>query len=152
MKYLFCFIAIGLTVGCNTEVNELDKLEGLVGDWRAQMEENIIVSEHWTRIDKNTFHGASYFINRGDTTLSEEMTIEKVGDQIQFATILSNDEGQVVFPLKIVENDRFVFEKLKNEYPQRIIYKVPTKDSLHAYIEGNLNGEATKLDFFFKKN
>ena len=152
MKHsLFFILTIALTA-CQGKKNPLDELNPIIGDWHAQMEDHIIVSENWVRNHENSLSGTSYFINRGDTTLSEAMTIEWVNDQLQFSTLLSNEESEVVFPLKSFENGTFVFENLRNEYPQRIIYHVPTKDSLHAYIEGDLNGEPTRLDFNFKRN
>ena len=46
----------------------------------------------------------------------------------------------------------FTFENAKHDFPSRISYTNPVKDSIHAWIEGTVNGEARKSDFYYKRN
>jgi len=67
------------------------------------------------------------------------------------ATANQNDEKPVTFKLVSSENGQFTFENKDNDFPERIIYTNPVKDSLHAWIEGSVNGEAKRIDFSFSR-
>jgi len=44
-----------------------------------------------------------------------------------------------------------VFENLRHDFPQRIIYRRVSEDSLIARIEGMINGAKRSIDFPYRK-
>lgn len=44
-----------------------------------------------------------------------------------------------------------VFENAKHDFPQRVIYRLDSKDALSARIEGRNNGKDMAMDFSMKR-
>ncbi len=122
LKYLVTLLAFmlsGLAVSAkNTEPN----LSKLTGDWI--MEENgRWTRERWdiasaTGIEGNALSGVG---NKQD--FSEKMRIAKDGKG-DFVLLVKLDGAKSETPFKLVSTDyqQMMFENLKNDYPQRIIY------------------------------
>ena len=74
------------------------------------------------------------------------------GEIFYIPTVKNENNGQVVlFKLITSHNNEVVFEKKAHDFPQRILYKNPVKDSLYARVEGMDKGEFKKEEFFMKR-
>jgi hypothetical protein len=62
-----------------------------------------------------------------------------------------NKEQAVTFSSIEMNNDTFVFENKKHDYPNRIVYKKIREDSLVATIFGTQKGKPVSEDFPMKK-
>ncbi len=43
-----------------------------------------------------------------------------------------------------LENSTYTFETKEDDFPQRVIYILPENNTLHAWIEGDVNGQVKK--------
>ena len=93
-------------------------------------------------------------LNKKKVVFAETMALEQKADSLLLtvATANQNDKKPVTFKMISSENGQFTFENKDHDFPQRIIYTNPAKDSLHAWIEGIVNGESKKVDFYFSRN
>ncbi len=88
-----------------------------------------------------------------ETVFAETMALEQKGENVLLTvvTVNQNDEKPVTFKMISSEKGLVTFENKEHDFPQRITYSNPAKDSLHAWIEGTVNGEPKKIDFHFSK-
>ena len=84
---------------------------------------------------------------------AETMALEKKGEDLVLtvATANQNDAKPITFKMISLEKEKVTFENKSHDFPQRIVYTNPVKDSLHAWIEGEVEGELKKVDFQFSK-
>ena len=80
----------------------------------------------------------------------------------EFLRIGSTDDGTVYFasprsrpptPFKLVELDgkRVVFENKQHDFPQRILYWLDDKGSMHARTEGTLKGKLESEEWTWER-
>lgn len=131
---------------------KIDELQWLLGTWTSEAGEEFS-QETWSKEDNNTFTAFSFSQVEDETIFAETMALEQKGENLLLtvATANQNDEKPVTFNLVSSENGKFTFENKDHDFPQRIIYTNPAKDSLHAWIEGTVKGEAKKVDFYFSR-
>jgi hypothetical protein len=51
-----------------------------------------------------------------------------------------------------LEKTKVVFENKAHDFPQPIVYTNPKRDSIHAWVEGMVEEELKKSDFYFSWN
>ena len=167
MKKYFLFILFPLLLNScknNSEVEKseteivakssekIDELQWLLGTWINQKGEEFS-QETWSQESPSSFTAFSFTQVGKETVFAETMALEQKADSLLLtvATAKPEQEKPVTFKLISSENGQFTFENKNHDFPQRIIYTNPAKDSLHAWIEGTLNGEAKKVDFSFSR-
>ena len=140
-----------------TEITEenfekINQLQWLLGTWTNESGDEFS-QETWSKENASSFTGFSFTQVGKQTVFSETMALEQKRDSLLLtvATANQNDEKPVTFKLVSSENGQFTFENKDNDFPERIIYTNPVKDSLHAWIEGSVNGEAKRIDFSFSR-
>jgi hypothetical protein len=134
----------------NTE--KIDELQWLLGTWINENGQEFS-QESWSKENNNTYSGFSFTQVGKETVFAETMALEQKADSLLLtvATANQNDKKPITFKLVSSEKGQFTFENKKHDFPQRIIYTNPVKDSLHAWIEGSVNGEAKRIDFSFSR-
>ncbi len=158
-------IAIGIS-SCNnnskTQVSEnelatpnfkkIDQLQWLVGTWINESEEEFS-QETWSRENESSFTAYSFTQAGKKMVFAETMALEQKGENLLLtvATVNQNNEKPITFKMVSSENGQFIFENKNHDFPNRIVYTNPVKDSLHAWIEGSSNGEYKKVDFYFSR-
>jgi hypothetical protein len=167
MKKYFLFILFPLLLNScknNSEVEKseteivakssekIDELQWLLGTWINQKGEEFS-QETWSQESPSSFTAFSFTQVGKETVFAETMALEQKADSLLLtvATAKPEQEKPVTFKLISSENGQFTFENKNHDFPQRIIYTNPAKDSLHAWIEGTVNGEAKKVDFSFSR-
>jgi hypothetical protein len=116
-------------------------LSWLAGSWTGTTQ-GIEMEEHWTAPKGNSMVGLHRDVGKGRTLLFEFLRIEQHGDQIVYLSMPNGRSPATPFPLKEVSGTRVVFENLKHDFPQRIIYWKDGND-LRARIEGSQNGKTS---------
>lgn len=165
-KLLLLFLALIILNSCKnnsdaekpkTEITsekfeKIDQLQWLLGTWINQNGEEFS-QETWSQESPSSFTAFSFTQVGKETVFAETMALEQKADSLLLtvATAKPEQEKPVTFKLISSENGQFTFENKNHDFPQRIIYTNPAKDSLHAWIEGTLNGEAKKVDFSFSR-
>jgi len=162
-RIFFILISLVLLLSCNSgnqpsqvrstdKYQKLNQLGWLLGSW-ANLSDEGNFYETWARASDSVFNAFSYMTISGDTVFSESVTLAIKGADIFYIVSVDgqNEELPVSFRLIANDNGEFVFENKDHDFPQRIIYKNPAPDSLHAMIEGMINGKFSRQDFPMKR-
>jgi hypothetical protein len=146
---LFC-TSLFLFQSCSSDkTQELSSLKWMLGNWESKNEEGTLY-EAWTESDDSTYLGHAYAISvDGDTTFSENAKVMLRKGQIVYSVTVNNEET-TDFTLVDIE-EQAVFENINHDYPQRIIYKKMSSDSLFARIEGTVDGADNFEEFRYGK-
>ena len=127
---------------------KLDQLEWLAGSW-ANLSDDGNFYETWTRLNDSVYEAFSYMTIAGDTLFSETVELKIIDNELFYmVSVKDQNEGDAVY-FKLVSDDQgaFTFENKAHDFPQRIIYKHPAPDSIHARIEGTINGKFSMQEF-----
>ena len=132
--------------------NDFKALQGLEGLWKMETSRGAIYEE-WHTNSNNKMAGRSYRINNADTIVMERIELYREGNDIIYSPVVSNQNNQqaVTFKLISITNGRYIFENKAHDFPQRIIYKIESKDAVHARIEGMRNGQERGSDFRYSR-
>lgn len=167
MRYcLLLLTVLVLAMGCkdNSKVEKteegskastaetLHQVDWLLGEW-VNESDGMLSKETWSRKNENTLTGTSLRLLRKDTVFVEKMVLQQVNEDLLLTvtTIDQDNEDSVTFKLVSTKNDEFLFENRKQEFPKRIAYSNPKKDSLHAWIDGDVYGKNERIDFYFAR-
>ncbi|MGB1308268.1 MAG: DUF6265 family protein [Oceanihabitans sp.] len=132
---------------------QIEQLQWLVGNW-TNITEKEQSFENWVKSNDSTLTAHSYTLVKNDTVFAERVTLQQLDEnQVAFTVVAyqQNNNQPVTFMLTSTKNKVFTFENPKHDFPSLIAYTNPVKDSIHAWIEGKINGNSRKVDFYFKK-
>ena len=165
---LLCIAALLLLVACKNKTQDnkiseeivvekqfdtIEKLQWLVGEW-TNITENEQSYENWTQANDSTLKAHSFTIVETDTVFAERVILQQRSDDVFFTVVAynQNDDKPVTFKMIPSKKGTFTFENTKHDFPSKISYANPVRDSIHAWIEGTVNGEDRNIDFYFKRN
>ncbi len=165
-KYLLLIFMLQLVISCNNKkeiesseatvsndkYEEISNLQWLLGTWTNETVEQFS-QESWSKENDSTYTAYSFVEVKGEVVFAETMALEqKAGDLLlTVETANQNDQKPITFKMISSEKGQVTFENKNHDFPERIIYSNPAKDSLHAWIEGTINEEAKKVDFYFSR-
>ena len=118
----------------------IGSLAWLSGSWSGTAN-GVDMEEHWTAPKGGSMVGLHRDVGKGRTLSFEFLRIEQQGDRVVYLSMPNGQSPATPFPLKEASGSRVVFENLKHDFPQRIIYWKDGND-LRARIEGTMNGKA----------
>jgi hypothetical protein len=109
--------------------------------------------EKWTKINDSSLSAFNYVMVANDTVFVEVVNLQERLNEVFFTVKVpeQNDSEAVTFKLIPSEKGVFTFENKEHDFPKRITYSNPVKDSIHAWIEGEVEGEFRKVDFLYKR-
>ena len=119
---------------------ELSKLAWLTGSWVSKSVGRS-TEEHWTHADGGTMFGVSRTISGGKTVMFEYLRIVSMADGISYLSSPGGRNPPTPFKAVKIEDRRVVFENLKHDFPQRVIYWRDPDGTMHARIEGTEGGK-----------
>lgn len=130
---------------------ELQLLHQLVGRWKMQTQKGEIW-EQW-ELEKQQLKGVSFSVKSKDTTLLEDVILGMHNGKLSYAPHTSGDKEQSRVYFTLVKNTatQFEFENLQHDFPQRIVYHFIGTDSLHAWIEGPMDGKTHQQHYYYKR-
>ncbi|WP_157417886.1 DUF6265 family protein [Aequorivita capsosiphonis] len=136
----------------NKKYEKIGQLEWLLGTWTNESGEEFS-QETWSKENDSTFTAFSFTQVDGETVFAETMALEQKGERLLLTVATANEKGAspVAFRLIPSEEKQFTFENKSHDFPERITYTNPAKDSLHAWIEGTVNDQDKKVDFSFSR-
>lgn len=106
--------------------------EFMAGSWRGVTDAQRM-EEHWTTPDGRMMVGM-HRDTGSERSSFEFLRIEAQGGTLVYLAMPAGRPA-VAFPLKTIEANRIVFENLKHDFPQRVIYW-RADDRLCARVEG----------------
>lgn len=136
----------------NKKYKKIQQLDWLLGTWTNESADKFS-QETWSRENDSTFTAFSFTQIAEETVFAETMALEQKGDRL-LLTIATADEknsAPITFRLVSSEENQFIFENKKHDFPQQITYTHPAMDSLYAFIEGRINNENKKMEFKFSR-
>jgi hypothetical protein len=144
------FLVLPLINACSGAQNlSMHKFDVLLGSWE-RIEGNSRFIEHWTKTNDNLYQGSSVEIIKGDTVFAENIDLIKKGSSIYYIVSFPTIATAPV-SFQLVSTKPWTFENKENDFPQRIVYQRPVKDSLKAHIEGTSDGNFQKIEFPMKR-
>ncbi len=118
------------------------------GCWEIRKpERKLVISEQWMAPLGNAMLGVSRTVKAEKMTGFEYM---KLIEDENGVTFFARPDGAAVdtsFKMTKWSVNEAVFENAGNDFPQMIIYRLATADTLFARIEGKMNGKVTGIDF-----
>lgn len=131
---------------------KLEQLNWLLGTWINESDTKYS-KESWTKENDSTFTAYSYTQVGNDTVFAETVLLQEREGNLFFTAAEADEKNRTVVTFKMIpsEKGKFVFENKEHDFPQQITYTNPTKDSIHAWIEGTINGMSKTVDFYFSK-
>jgi len=145
-------LMLGVFTATTCQQDVFNELQQLSGTWRMETKKGALY-ETWKRISKDEMQGKSFKLNGKDTVVLENVRLSKSSEGLFYIPVLSDqNEGKPV-PFKMInsKDQTFVFENKEHDFPQRIIYHLVSKDSIHAWIEGTENGKEGRSDYYFRR-
>ena len=141
-----------VAVSGSVNASQINKASWLIGSWQ-NVSGNETSTEIWEKKNDSTFVAKSFVTVNKDTVFSETISIEQRGNALFYIpTVKEQNQGQAVeFVLIDSNKDQLEFENLKHDFPQKIIYKKITNDSILATISGIEKGEQKTIQFPFKR-
>lgn len=130
----------------------LAQFNWLLGDWYNETGEEV-GTEIWRKKNDSTIVGMSFIQMEMDTVFAEKIILQQNKDGITFTVsgVIPPEGSTVAFNYLPSEKEAFVFENKQNTFPQRIYYSNPVKDSIHAWIEGEINGQVREVHFSYNR-
>ena len=154
MKKLALLATLLIVVSCKNQASDekLNPAQWILGSWEQQTYKGIL-TETWQRQNDSLFVGSCYFINQSDTLHTETIVLEQRDDSITYSANVKgqNNEKAVPFTLTTANTNSLVFENLKHDYPQKIVYQKNKSNGLVVTISGILQGKKSEEKYSFTK-
>jgi hypothetical protein len=151
-KTIIAIVAIiSLSAFIKDDKKIFKKLYTLEGVWKMNTKRGA-VCEEWKKVDKNYLQNKGYMIKGKDTIINERVALTNTKTGIFYTSTVEgqNNKQPIAFKMTKAENNRFVFENPEHDFPKRIVYKLVTADSLHAYVDdGTETGK--RQNFYYKR-
>ena len=113
----------------------LSAISFMTGCWTGASSNGATIEEHYSEAADNLLIGMTRYVRGGHVVDFEFTTIER-SDSSFVMTPRPKGVKSDSFPLKEVTDGKAVWENLKHDFPQRIIYRRGADGSLIARIEG----------------
>ena len=126
------------------------ELKWLIGQWEG-IQGNGIYHEEWSEQEEDKLTGKAYFINKGEISNPEKLTLICREDGIFYIADVSHNTAPVEFKLIDFTEDTIVFSNPLHDFPQKITYIKTGENNLTAVIEAEKNGKTKKIEFHLKK-
>lgn len=126
-----------------TKVSDLSWISGC---WEVN-DNGRITTERWGKATENLLLGTSQTTRGARSVAFEYLRITNNGQGLTYVAKPSSAKEETSFTAKSMGDKEVVFENLKHDFPQRIIYKQTKPDAMSARIEGPMNGKETAMDF-----
>ncbi len=125
---------------------DLQTAQWIIGSWEAADSTGKSV-ESWQQVNDTLFEGRSVWIQLGDTTVIEQLTLAQTGDSIFYtALVMGQNEGKPIrFRLIELTDSTMLFENRTHDFPNSIRYSIQTSDSLIAIVSGLQQGKETAI-------
>ena len=145
-RLFFMVLVLGVLLSCQQSSTNLYSLEGL---WKT--EQGPLFYEQWTLMADSNLAGKGFTIKGNDTLILETMRLrQKEGNWVYEALAYGQNNGQsITFNLNDQSGNRWIFENLAHDYPNRIVYTFENDSTLMVRTENTAGNKVQ--DFHFKR-
>ena len=127
----------------------LDGLKWLTGCWVQTLGDRT-VEEHWTTANGGVMLETGRTVKAGQLRDYEFTRIE-IKDGVLTFTADPMNQAEASFTAKSQTADSIEFENLSHDFPQHVRYRTTGKDSLHAEIDGPINGQTKTISWDYTR-
>lgn len=124
--------------------------EWLSGSWSMEGDGRT-VEEFWTPVSNGRMTGYGKTMLKGKVTERESMSIEKGPAGVLVFKAKPERQSAATFTLVTADDRSLTFADMKHDFPQRIVYRRLSEDSLYAAIEGTVNGKNRLIEFRYRR-
>jgi hypothetical protein len=130
----------------------LTNFHWLNGKWQ-QITKAGIIFENWQLEADGSMTGSSGFIKGKDTMAGESILLVQKGNDVLYIPTVKgqNNDEPIPFTLSVSTADSFVFVNPGHDYPDKIVYKKFSDDSMVATISGKPGGKEQSEIFAMKR-
>lgn len=116
-------------------INDLSIFDWLAGTWEYKGDKTITI-EKWEKLSSQTFDGINYVrkINDQEPIFSESLRILNMKGEVFYLAKVDHNEMPIPFRLVNKSVDKFIFENMNHDFPQRITYSFYSPDSLNVNV------------------
>ncbi len=136
------------------DYNQIKKMEWILGEWVNNDSTGTFI-EIWEKDTDSSYAAVSYFIQEKDTVHSEKIQIIENEEKLLLNTTTKGQHhNQPMIFLRTNEdenNKKFVFENPKNDYPQKIEYRLVNTSQFVVSILGKEKNLKVKESYPFKR-
>lgn len=126
-------------------------MEWMIGQWRG-VDGPSEFTEEWKVQDDSTYVGKGVFKRDGNVVLEEDLVLDmNFGVVMYVVDIMGSEQGKINFTMMEKTDSMLVFTNPEHDYPQNIIYRRISKDSLSAELNGVSKGSYQREVFLFKR-
>lgn len=146
----FVFVLLPGGISAQDAKASVNTLAWISGCWEIN-DNGRVTTERWGRPTENLMVGTSQTVKNGKSVAFEFLRIVNNGHGLFYIAKPSSAKDETPFMVSKTAANEIVFENLKHDFPQRIIYRSEEKDSLSARIEGTVNGQLKGMDIPMKR-
>lgn len=139
------------TLSFASQKTGIEQLEWISGCW-VMDDGKERTEETWMKPAGKSMIGMSRTVSGGKTVHAEHIQIREANGQIAYIVALGMGSKPTVFKLAKSSDNEAVFENPEHDFPQRIIYRRESAESLFARIEGAEKGVNKAMDFRYKRS
>ncbi len=150
MNKLFILLVCLFLISCSESKTTISNFAWLEGKWEGTSDK-MIFFEEWNSLNAYTMIGKGGAISGKDTVFSENIKIEQRGEEVYYIPSVKENDGEVDFKFSGFKKDSIVFENLKHDFPQRIVYFRLPHNKLYACIDGLNAGKYERIEFSYEK-
>lgn len=147
---LLVFVLSPIGVRAQDTKASVNTLAWISGCWEVN-DNGRVTTERWGKPTENLMIGTSQTVKNGKSVAFEFLRIVNNGHGLYYIARPSSAKDETPFMVSKTNANEIVFENLKHDFPQRIIYRSEEKDSLFARIEGTVNGQLKGMDIPMKR-
>jgi hypothetical protein len=155
-KHILIILSAISIVSCNkkssSEKEKIKAAHWMIGNWKYKTATGTL-TENWTKGNDSTLLGTSFYIQDKDTIHHETIVLQQNGDNLTYTATIKgqNNDQPVAFTISNATEKSMVFENLKNDYPQKVNYKLADVNTLIAKISGKQAGKVTSESYTLRK-
>jgi len=146
---LACAIAATVT-GAQSQPMAIDQLNWLAGCWSSEKGEPGS-GEFWLPPAGGMMLGIGRTIRGGRTIEHEFMSLHVGQDARLVYTARPSRQNEAAFVATEVTAETATFENPAHDFPQRITYRLVSKETLLVRIDGTRQGQRREVDFAFRR-
>jgi uncharacterized protein DUF6265 len=143
MPLLSVMLAI-VTTGVQAPAPSIRDVAWMSGCWELTRNGRHVV-EQWTAAEGGTLLGVSRTVANGKTTEWEFLIVREGPHGLEYVAKPSG-QAEATFTSTAVTSAEVAFENPAHDFPKKIVYR-RSGDTLHAAIEGPVNGQTRRVEF-----
>jgi Domain of unknown function (DUF6265) len=133
----------------SAQADTIDRVKWLQGCWQTTRGEATI-EEQWMPPRGGTMLGMGRTVRGGKTAEYELVLIKEQSGALAYEAHPSG-QPSATFLSTTVSDTSVVFENPRHDFPQRVGYQRDGSDGLRAWIDGEINGKARRVDFAYRR-